>query len=142
MALMVYGKKSRINNDGWQSHIPCFYYKNLMNHGIYKSHKDRFVYLWHMCLNLQPINFKLKLFFSTMHGLRFISIMAFIRITQDENICGNMVLMSWSFFMSGKVTKSTYWHNEKMVLVCMPIKKPLGYKRFLALSKLTNVPTP
>ncbi len=34
-----------------------FYCKYLMNHGVYKSHKDRFVYLWHMlCFNLQPIN--------------------------------------------------------------------------------------
>jgi hypothetical protein len=77
-----------------------------------------------------------------MHGLGFISVMAFIKITQDVNIHDNVVLMSWSFFMSGKVTKSTYWHNEKEVLVCMPMKKPFGCKRFLALSKLTNLPTP
>ncbi len=84
----------------------------------------------------------LSTLFSTMHGLGFISAMAFIKITQDANIHGNMVLMSWSFVMSGKVTKYTYWHNEKVVLVCIPIKKPLGYKRFLALPKLTHVPTP
>ncbi len=114
-----------------------------MNHGVYKSHKDRFVYFWHMlCLNLQPINSKLQLFFNTIHGLGFILVVAFMKITKDANIHGNMVLMSWLFFMSGKVTKSTYWHNEKVVFVCMPMKKPLGCKRFLALPKLTNVPTP
>jgi hypothetical protein len=77
-----------------------------------------------------------------MHGLGLILVMAFIRITQYESIRGNVVLMSWSFFMSGKVIKSTYWHNEKVVLVRMPMKRPLGFKRFLALPKLTNVPTP
>jgi hypothetical protein len=76
------------------------------------------------------------------HGLGLILVMAFIRITQDVNICGNVVLMSWSFFMSGMVIKSTYWHNEKVVPVHMPMKRPLGFKRFLALPKLTNVRTP
>lgn len=44
--------------------------------------------------------------------------------------------ISRSLFTSGKVTKSTYWHNEKMVFVHMPTKKPFGYKSFLHSPKL------
>jgi hypothetical protein len=117
-----------------KSYTPCFYPKYIMNHGSISFTK-------HM---LQFATYQIMLLFSfrMIHTLSLISFMAFIRITQDASIHNNVVRPSWFLFVSGKATKSTCWHNEKLVLVHMLTIKSLGYKRFPTFSKLANVPTP
>lgn len=111
-----------------KSYTPCFYRKYFMNHGSISFTKRMLQFAtYQLCCCF---------LFSMIHILSLISLMAFIRITQDANIHNSVVQTFWFLCANGKVTKSTCWHNEKMVLVHMLTKKPLGYKRFLTLPNL------